>query len=80
MNRPTSFRLIARAMLFSGFVLLASNGKSYGQQSDIDAVRAAVDALHAALGPPAGDKMKPLWARDAKEMLVNPRDKTVTLG
>jgi hypothetical protein len=36
MNRRTSISLIARALLFSVVVLLAGNGRSYGQQSDAD--------------------------------------------
>jgi hypothetical protein len=50
MNRCTSVTLIARALLFSVVVLLAGNGTSYAQQSDIDAIKAAIAAYHAVLG------------------------------
>lgn len=80
MDRRTSTTLIARALLFSVVVLLAGNGKSYGQQSDIDAVKAAIAAYHAAIGPLAMSKMDPLWAHDANVMLLNPRDKSVSVG
>lgn len=80
MARRTSITLIARALLFSVVVLLASNGKSYAQQSEIDDVKAAVEAYHAALELLDVSKMDPLWAHDAYVMLVNPADKSISVG
>jgi ketosteroid isomerase-like protein len=79
MKRRTSITLITRALLIS-VVLLAGNGTSYAQQSDIDAVKAAIAAYHAAIGPLAMSKMDPLWAHDANVMLLNPRDKSISVG
>src|SRR6516165_9087510 len=50
------------------------------QQSDIDAVKAAIVAYHAAVGPLSGSKMDPLWAHDATVILLNPRDKKISVG
>ena len=80
MNRRASTALIGRALVFSIVVLLAGNGKSGAQQSDIDAVKAAIAAYHAALGTLDVAKMDPLWAHDAGVMLVNPPDKSISVG
>jgi len=80
MNRRASTALIGRALVFSIVVLLAGNGKSGAQQSDIDAVKAAIAAYHAALGTLDVAKMDPLWAHDAAVMLVNPPDKSISVG
>lgn len=77
MGRRTSIALIARALLLSVVVLLAGNGKSYAQEADI---KAAVDAFHGALGTLDVSKMDPLWAHDAYVMLINPRDKSISVG
>jgi ketosteroid isomerase-like protein len=73
-------RLIARAPLLSVIVLLAGNGTSYAQQSDIDSVKAAVAAYHAAIGSLDMSKMDPLWAHDAYVTAIQPRDKTISIG
>jgi ketosteroid isomerase-like protein len=80
MNPPTAITLIARTLLFSVVVLLAGNGKSYAQQSDINKIKAAIEAYHAALGPLAMSKMEPLWAHDTNVMLINPRDRSISVG
>jgi ketosteroid isomerase-like protein len=77
MNRLVSTALIARALLFSVVVLLAGNARTYAQEVDI---KAAVDAYHAALGSLDIAKMEPLWAHDADVMLVNPADKSISVG
>jgi ketosteroid isomerase-like protein len=61
-------------------VLLAGNGKSYGQQSDIDKVKAAVAAYHAVIGSLDMSKMDPVWAHDAYVMAIQPRDKRISVG
>ena len=50
-----------RAAAF-GLALLVGNGKSYARQADIDTVKAAVAAYHAALGSLDPSKVDPLWA------------------
>ena len=79
-NRRTTFTLVARALLLSAVVLLGGNGTSYAQQSDIDSVKAAVDAYHAALGSLDMSKMDPLWAHDAYVTLINPQSKSISVG
>ena len=66
--------------LFALSLLLLSNHAGYAQQSDTDQVKAAIDALNAALSSLDMTKMDALWAHDANVMLVNPRDKTVSIG
>ena len=51
------------ALLLSVLTRLAGNGKSYTQQADIDSVKAAVAAHHAALGLLDPSKVDPLWTR-----------------
>lgn len=48
--------------------------------SDADQVKAAVAAFHAALGSLDLAKMEAVWAHDGYVMLVNPRDKAVSVG
>ena len=79
-NRRTPITLIARALLFSVIVLLAGNGTSYAQQADIDSVKAATAAYHAAIGSLDVSKMDPLWAHDAYVTLINPGDKSISVG
>ena len=49
-------------------------------QTDIAAVKAAISSFHAALGALDIAKMEPLWAHNDTVMLVNPRDKSVSIG
>lgn len=49
-------------------------------QSDADAVKAAVDAYHAALVSLDVAKVAPLWAHDGDVMVVNPADGNVSVG
>jgi ketosteroid isomerase-like protein len=80
MTRSTMVTLISRALMFSVVVLLAGNGNSYAQQSDIDNVKAAVAAYHAAIGSLDMSKMDPLWAHDAYVTVINPRNKGISVG
>jgi ketosteroid isomerase-like protein len=77
MSRCAQFRPIARPLLLAVFVLLAGNGNGYAQVSDI---KAAVEAYHAALGTLDISKMEPLWAHDANVILINPADKSISVG
>jgi ketosteroid isomerase-like protein len=69
--------VFARALLFSVVILLAVGAKSYAQESD---VKAAINAYHAALGSLDMSKMEPLWAHDINVILINPADKSVSVG
>ena len=74
MNRHTSLALTGA---FSAIVLLAANGKSYAQESDI---KTAINAYHAAIKSLDMSKLDPLWAHDATVILINPRDKSISVG
>jgi len=58
---------------------LAFASTSYAQ-SDTDAVKAAVDAYHAALLSLDAAKLAPLWAHDGDVMVINPADGNVSVG
>jgi ketosteroid isomerase-like protein len=77
MNPRNSVILIVRALLFSFIVALAGGSKSYAQEADI---KAAVDGYHAALGSLDVSKMEPLWAHDASVILINPADRSISVG
>jgi ketosteroid isomerase-like protein len=77
MNPRSSVTLIVRAMLFSFVIALAGGSKSYAQEADI---KAAVDAYHAALGSLDMSKIEPLWAHDANVILINPADRSISVG
>jgi ketosteroid isomerase-like protein len=77
---PTSMMQTVRTLLLALAVLLVGNGAGSAQQSDVDQVKAAIAAFHAALGSLDMAKMEPLWVHDAHVMLVNPRDKAVSTG
>jgi ketosteroid isomerase-like protein len=69
-----------RSLLVAVLLLLVGGGGSYAQQSDMEQVKAAIDAYHAALGSLDIAKMEPLWVHDANIMLINPRDKSISIG
>ena len=69
--------LTIHALLFSVIAVLAGGLKSYAQEADINA---AVDAYHVALGSLDVSKMEPLWAHDNNVMLINPADRSISVG
>ena len=76
MNRRNIFTLPAVAVL--GLVLVPCG--ALAQQSDIDAVKAAIVSFHAALGSLDAQKMEPLWAHESYVTLINPADKSISVG
>jgi hypothetical protein len=60
MHSPVA--LIARALLLCVLALIAGNGNSYARLADIDTVKTAIAAYHAALGSLDPSKVDPLWA------------------
>ncbi len=60
--------------------LALMTGPAIAQQSDTDKVKAALDAFSAALSSRDLGKMEAVWAPDANAMLINPRDKSPTVG
>jgi ketosteroid isomerase-like protein len=77
MNRRTSITLIAQGLLLAFVVLLAANGRSYAQQAN---VKTAIEGFHAALSSLDMKKMEPVWAHGSYVMLINPRDKSISVG
>ena len=69
---------ILTALLFSAAVIVAGSGKSFA--SDADDVKAATQALHAAIASLDTSKMDPLWAHDATVTLINPANKSISVG
>jgi hypothetical protein len=68
-------------------VLLAGNGKSYARQADIDTVKAAVAAYHAALGsldpqkwPRSGRLLGPSAFASGERILGRDRDRAAAVG
>ena len=76
LNRRKFFSLLAIVAL--GFVLLPCS--AFAQQSDVDAVKAAHASFLAALGSLDIKEMEPLWAHESYVTLVNPGDKSVSVG
>ena len=60
--------------------LALTNDQVAAQQSEADKVKAALDAFYAALSARDMGKMDAVWAHDADAMLINPRDKSVSVG
>jgi len=77
MSPRKSDSLIVRALLLSFVVALACGSQSYAQEADI---KAAVDGYHAALESLDVSKMEPLWAHDANVILINPADRSISVG
>jgi ketosteroid isomerase-like protein len=65
--------------LLSAVVLIAG-AASANAQSDVDGIKTAITALHAAISSLDIAKMEPLWAHDDNVMLINPRDKKISVG
>ena len=80
MKQRVTVTSIGRALLLSVVVLLAGNATSYAQQSEIDSIKAAVAAYHAALGSLDISKMERLWVRDSYVTAIQPRDKSISVG
>src|ERR1035437_1034110 len=76
MNRRNILSLSAAMAL--GFCLLAGN--AVAQQSDTEKVKAALHAFSVALSSLDIGKMDAVWAHDADAMLVNPSDKSISVG
>ena len=81
MNRLTARATTVVALVFLGIALPGGERIGYAQpRSDNDAVKAAVDAFHAALANLDIAKMQAVWAQEPYAVLVNPRDKTPAVG
>jgi ketosteroid isomerase-like protein len=79
MNRRTLVALTV-ALLGFGVALLANPGIGRAQQSDADKIKTTIDDFHAALTALDIRKMDDVWAHDPYVTVVNPRDKTISIG
>ena len=77
---PSSTVQTLRTLLLALVILLVGSDAGSAQQSDVDQVKAALEALQAAIGSLDIAKMDPLWVHDANIMLINPRDKVISIG
>jgi ketosteroid isomerase-like protein len=72
--------------LLTGFIMLVccAGSASYAQgqdnQTDPSAVKNTISKVHAAISSLDISKMEPLWFHNAYVILVNPRDKSVSIG
>ena len=73
-------RAVVHALAFAFAVVILGSGTGHAQQAEVNEVKAAIDAYHAALGSLDIAKMEPLWSHDANVMLINPRDKSISVG
>ena len=65
-------------MLLTGLALgLTAFDRSYAEEVDVNKT---AEALHAAISSLDAAKIEALWAHDARVTLVNPTDKTVSVG
>jgi ketosteroid isomerase-like protein len=80
MNRRTLLSLTTTAVIGFGVALLASTGSGQAQQSDTDKIKATIDAFHAALTALDIRKMDDVWGHDPYVTVINPRDKTISIG
>ena len=76
MRQATVVRVLRVASLF-GVVIFAAAGPSFGQEAD---VKTAIVVYHSALEAVDASKMEPLWAHDVNVFLVNPADKSTSVG
>jgi ketosteroid isomerase-like protein len=67
----------ARVAALALWLALAGNGTSYAQETDI---KAAIDALHAAISTLDVSKIEPLWVHDNSVMSKQPPDKNISVG
>ena len=67
----------ARVAALALLLALAGNGTSYAQETDI---KAAIDALHAAISTLDVSKIEPLWVHDNSVMSKQPPDKNISVG
>jgi ketosteroid isomerase-like protein len=79
MNRRTLIS-VAVGALGPALVLLAGAGAGRAQQSDVDKIKAAIEAYHAAISALDITKMEPLWAHDSYVMAIQPRTKSIAVG
>jgi hypothetical protein len=73
-------------LLLAGFIMLfcftGSTSYAQGQDNQIDtsAVKDTISKVHDAISSLDISKMEPLWFHNASVMLINPRDKSVSVG
>ena len=78
MNRRSTLALFV-GLIGSATVLLEGNRMALAE-SDADKLKATHEAFHNAISSLDMSKMEALWAHDADATLINPRDKSISVG
>jgi ketosteroid isomerase-like protein len=73
-------RLLTRLIMLVCFAGSTSYAQGQDDQNDISAAKDTISKVHAAISSLDISKMEPLWFHNANVMLVNPRDKRVSVG
>jgi ketosteroid isomerase-like protein len=72
--------VLAATIGLGAVCLFAGTGTSHAQQSEAEKVQAAIDGFHAAIGALDIKKMDEVWVHEPYAVVVNPRDKSITVG
>jgi ketosteroid isomerase-like protein len=73
-------RLLTRVIMLVCFTGSTSYAQRQDNQTDISTVKDTISKVHTAISSLDISKMEPLWFHNANVMLVNPRDKRVSVG
>src|SRR5262249_15985622 len=78
MNRFATFAAMAASILSLSLMVVVHSATA--QQSDVDAVKGTLNNFFVALSSRDINKMEPMWVRDTNVVLVNPPDKSPSIG
>jgi len=73
-------RLLTRLIMLVCFAGSTSYAQGQDNQTDASAVKDTISKVHAAISSLDISKMEPLWFHNAYVMLVNPKNKSVSVG
>ena len=78
MSTAITLRTVSLVLLPT-IALFGANGSCFAQDQAAG-VKAAIDAYHQAIESRDLSKLEPLWAHDDNVFVVNPADKTISIG
>jgi hypothetical protein len=73
-------RLLTRLIMLVCFAESTSYAQGQDNQTNTSAAKDTISKIHDAISSLDISKMEPLWFHNAYVMLVNPRDKSVSVG
>src|ERR1700722_10752526 len=73
-------RTLTDLIMLVCFAGSTSYAQGQDNQTDASAIKDSISKVHAAISSLDISKMEPLWFHNAYGMLVNPRDKSVSVG